>query len=54
MFMVALLNHVILSAEVSGVANTVMQRAGPPTAGASSVYDKCVVFDTFCYESVLN
>lgn len=47
MFKVAHLNHVVLLAEVSGVANTVMQHAGPPTAGASSVYDKRLVFDMF-------
>lgn len=45
MFEVVHLNHLIILPQISGVANTVMQHAGPPTAGASSVYDKRVVFN---------
>lgn len=45
MFEVVHLNHVIILPQISGVANTVMQHAGPRTAGASSVYDKRVVFN---------
>lgn len=44
MFEVVHLNYVILP-QISGEANTVMQHAGPATAGASSVYDKRVVFN---------
>lgn len=44
-FGVVHLNHVIILPQISGVANIVMQHAGPPTAGASSVYDKRGVFN---------